>query len=400
MASNSNNGRVTAPVLKLNTNACSGCGVTFKDRRVLNCSSCKLKYDLLCANIDKQSFIDMNAEAKSSWECPECRCKKPKVVNSDSTPVRSLPREDPNATHRVKEKMLTAQPKNPNSLDTNNSDIAALTAEIRLLREEMADFKQQCITLTESLGNCNNRLDECDKKILKRDQEIIELKAAMIQLQQENSNRAQNQLSNEVEISGIGEEPKENLHHIVLLTAKKIGVELSDKDIDWAIRVGPPQSTAKIDVLTETETEAVMEAGAKLADAKLKEKAPRPIVVRFTRRKLRDDFLEGAKGRRGLKSDDIVHGTSRNVFINERLTKENRYLFRNARIAAAEKGYKYCWVRNGRIFIRRADKRPVISIRSHEDLEQLTGNARLPAAVQKPEIDQKQSTSDESQLLS
>ncbi|CAB3243313.1 unnamed protein product [Arctia plantaginis] len=97
------------------------------------------------------------------------------------------------------------------------------------------------------------------------------------------------------------------------LLAAKIGVELSDNEIDWIERVGPKRPPPEIN------------------QSKPEQKLPRPVVVRLQRRNKRDLTLKAAKTRRNLTTTDLeLNGPDLKVFFNERLTKENRNLFRAA----------------------------------------------------------------------
>ncbi|CAB3245040.1 unnamed protein product [Arctia plantaginis] len=113
-----------------------------------------------------------------------------------------------------------------------------------------------------------------------------------------------------MKLAGIPECNNENLQHIALLAAKKIGVDLSDCYIDWVTRVGPRVQRGT--TITENDTTF-----------------PRPIVMRLLRRNKRDQLIKASKSRRNVTSSDLdVPGKSYKVFYNERLTKENRMLFR------------------------------------------------------------------------
>lgn len=80
---------------------------------------------------------------------------------------------------------------------------------------------------------------------------------------------------------------------------------------------------------------------------------PRPIVVRLTRRALRDELLRAARVRRGATTEGTgLPGIPRRFFINERLTKANRHLFRRTRELAEKHKWRYAWTKDGRIFVR------------------------------------------------
>jgi len=59
------------------------------------------------------------------------------------------------------------------------------------------------------------------------------------------------------------------------------------------------------------------------------------------------------------------------VFINERLTKFKRMLFSQIRLAAQSKQYKFIWISNSDILVRKNENSNIIKIRSSEDVDKL-----------------------------
>ncbi|KOB74271.1 Uncharacterized protein OBRU01_04557 [Operophtera brumata] len=192
------------------------------------------------------------------------------------------------------------------------------------------------------------------KDLEKRDVVVENLQVTVLQLKNELKAQAQVNLRNEIEIVGIPENSSEHLHHTVLVAAKKMGVELEDRDLDWVSRVGPRRPPVTV---------TLPEDGARM---------PRPVVVRLLRRSKRDQFLKATKSRRNTSSADLeVAGVSQKVFFNERLTKENRVLFRDARSRAKQHGYAFCWCSQGAIFVRQREGKAAMPIPSHNDLDRL-----------------------------
>ncbi|CAH2093963.1 unnamed protein product [Euphydryas editha] len=181
--------------------------------------------------------------------------------------------------------------------------------------------------------------------------ENIKLKTTVLDLQQRINNQAQMLLRNEVEITGVEEIQNENPYHFVLTTTVNLGVALHDSNIVYASRVGPKRSD--------------------ISNKQLQ----RPLVVAFTHRVKRDQFLKQAK-LRNLNSNNIVGtGPGRTVYVNERLTPANRRLFRSARMFAKSHKYKHSWTLNGAIFVRKRDASlgsPAIRIYNEEDLLKLS----------------------------
>lgn len=247
-------------------------------------------------------------------------------------------------------------------MDVSGAEVQELTGEIRLLTQEISSLKQKLEEATVSLSRCHERLDEITtavaatdnrvKKLEERDREMVDLSATVAHLQSEMNSMAQNHLQNELEITGVSENENENLHHIILVAARKIGVDLDDADIDWIHRVGPRR-------ISGDQSDNIA-------------KLPRPVVVRITRKAKRDQLLKAAKSRRNITSSDLeVPGTTRKIYYNERLTKENRMLFRDARSKTKQCNYAQCFCSQGKIYIRKQNGRPAILVRSVADLDSI-----------------------------
>lgn len=68
---------------------CAGCCKEIAVRQYLSCAFCKDMYDLECANVSIQRYLNTMTQAhKKSWKCQACICKSPKEARSDSTPIR------------------------------------------------------------------------------------------------------------------------------------------------------------------------------------------------------------------------------------------------------------------------------------------------------------------------
>lgn len=331
---------------------CAACGRDILDLNFLECKSCEKLYDVKCLSVTDEQFTNMAQEQKDGWCCPACIGKRKKGDNS-STPVRAthvgagpVPLND--TYTKMDDSRVTisrgSKKSNPQPEMTKTPEVvdSLLLTEIRGLKIVVEELRGQIEAVTATL---DSKIKEyltvtTDSANL----EIAQLKQTVTELEGKLEQRDQNNMANEIEIMGMPEHGGENLVHIMLTTAQKIGVELNENDIDHVVRVGPRRVQAP--------------------------KYPRPVVVRFVRRLKRDQIVKSAKTRRGLTSEDIAEGMPGRVFINERLTKSNRTLFRNARLRAAERGFRFCWVRNGSIYVRRAEGQPAIRVSSTHDLDE------------------------------
>lgn len=70
-------------------NKCAGCLKQILNREFLTCSHCNKIYDLECANVSIQRFLNtMDKDHRKTWKCQYCICNMPKKSNIN-TPVRS-----------------------------------------------------------------------------------------------------------------------------------------------------------------------------------------------------------------------------------------------------------------------------------------------------------------------
>lgn len=233
-----------------------------------------------------------------------------------------------------------------------------------LLRQDMLAMKNELGEAISSLTSCHKRLDEIhlqlnsSEKRLKcleqAEAENSELKMEVERLKDQLMVQNQMSLKNELEISGITETKGENPISLVLFTASKVGVDLSETDIEDAARVGPRRSISMSDADNGTRP------------------YQRPLVVRFLRKAKRDEYYKAIKSRRNLNNGDIiVGGRDQKIFVNERLTKENRMLFRETRLKSRQAKFKYCWTRNGSIYVCKYEGGKAIHVRNWDDIDRL-----------------------------
>ncbi|XP_063358864.1 uncharacterized protein LOC134648304 [Cydia amplana] len=213
------------------------------------------------------------------------------------------------------------------------------------------DFASRFDSLSEKLHAYDARISHLEEK----EKENTLLKAQVADLQNQLNQQAQYTLNSELEIIGLPETPSENPYHMVLTAASKLGMVLEEEDVNYASRAGPPRRSGD-----KSNTQ------------------PRPLVVSFVRRAKREEFLKNARTRRSsLTSKDVVPAEpEKKMYVNERLTSDSRHLFRDTRAWVKEHGYKYCWTRGGKIYVRKhegGDGSPAIQIRSNGDLHNLSG---------------------------
>ena len=98
----------------------------------------------------------------------------------------------------------------------------------------------------------------------------------------------------------------------------------------------------------------------------------KPIIVRLLSRVDRDAILNAYKGKRTPQKSGLeIEGLSNSCYINEHLSQHNKTLFKQTREIAKEKVYKYVWVKNGNIFVRKNETSKITHIKNLDYLEKL-----------------------------
>ncbi|XP_026313558.1 uncharacterized protein LOC113225457 [Hyposmocoma kahamanoa] len=181
------------------------------------------------------------------------------------------------------------------------------------------------------------------------------LQQSIAKLQYELNEKEQEAIINDIEIGGVPEYHNESAAHLITTIAAKIGVNLDTRDIVSATREGLVRPT-------------------RVGDSR----GPRRVIVRLSRRAVRDELLRAARSRRNTDTTGLglpSHDTKK-VYINERLTKTNRILFAKARAARVAMNWRFVWTREGRIFARKSDSAdsPTHRVRCEEDIDRIFNN--------------------------
>lgn len=202
------------------------------------------------------------------------------------------------------------------SLTFLNADVEQLKKDVGGFRRELSEVKVQCTQ--------NQRENQQLSK------ELCDVKREVVELKQYSRNM-------NLEIKGLPILPNENLQKAVGEIATCLGAEISEGDIDVVHRV---QS---------------------------KDKGKPNVVVKFSSRTVRDKFLCAA---RKTKLNTSLLGFEANdpLYVNEHLCVENKILLSKARQERRDKNWKFVWVRQGKIFMRKCENSPVLHVTCEGDL--------------------------------
>lgn len=350
---------------------CDGCHEPVELNRFMTCFQCKAYYDLLCANIRQERFNCMSTEEKQTWICQYCCSKAPKGDNTN-TPIRqnqeTAMRGGNSATidrsagwdDRVNVTLRYKNTKNPDvareTEDMHPDMEKRLRAIIRsefqatlqitmekLIAKEMQPVNKMLMEFRESVDFFNNKYEELRSIVEARNASIHKLEVHTTELQStvtdltQRLNRAEQHLrENNVEINGVPEHKSENLVSAIMQLSSTVNAQLKDEDVLNVTRV------AKLDRNSNR---------------------PRSIIAKFRSARQRDCFLTAvANYNKSHKEEKLntrhlgIAGHRSPVFVSEHLIPSTKALHAAARVKAKEMHYKFVWVRNGRVYVRKNEE--------------------------------------------
>ncbi|CAG4981480.1 unnamed protein product [Colias eurytheme] len=322
------------------TNRCGACGKFCGNIDGVRCTKCNVVMHKQCINLSP------NSVSNGKYVCKACKHKLKK----------------PNDDIAISSQDLQA-PDSDSIQETGTS--SPLGQDIKLLRVEISNFRSELAGIFSVISEIGKRLDCIEERVNKLEENPIDLQSppaisseimdTVDQLQKRLNDAEQQQLLNDVCISGVPEENGENLTHIVMSLANKLSFDLDERDIVSAHRMGRQQSRQ------ESNTDGAVSPAR-----------PRTIAVRLTRRRVRDEFLRAARVRRGADTAGTgIGGAARRFYVNEHLSKYHSRLFHLARERAAAESWRYVWSKEGRIFVRRDPKASSHRIRCEEDISKI-----------------------------
>lgn len=226
--------------------------------------------------------------------------------------------------------------------------------EIKKISLVLTEIKQTNLKIESSITFLSAQNEEFKSKIekletqAKQDREYIAVLEGKMEDIQMSTRKSNFELKNVPKKSG---ETKEDLLEMVLCLSKNVDCNMVKKDIKDIYRVRSGKNG-------ETST---------------------PIIVETTSTILKTDFLKNCKTfnirhKMKLCAKHLGHRTKEDVpiFVSEQLTAKGSRLHFLARDLVKSRRYKYCWTAYGKIYLRKDDNSPIISIKSEAQVHQLS----------------------------
>lgn len=269
---------------------------------------------------------------RKAWKCSECK-DKGKHAGSSSEIITKLHTEFMEKMEKtIKEQFAIHSKQFTDEIEDFKKSLNHFSEVVDDFERKMSEYSDrfQCLEKANAVLVTNNK---------KLSDEVTTLRARLESIDQYNRNR-------NIELVGVPEVEGERVPEIVNKLSNLLNIPLDyASDVQAAHRV-PTKSKTGV----------------------------KPIIIQFTNRQTRDAVLLKAKSKKlsgHLKSTSFVpNAPSVNVYVNEHLTLYFKGLLFEAK-KLKDVGYKYVWLKEGRVFARMSDSSRVIQILSMEDVAKL-----------------------------
>lgn len=298
--------------------------ITSKQTKI-ECNGCKSWFHGGCVDLSAEDISYYSSE-NEVWRCITCTKERRRSMQAES----ELAKSDPKLT-----------------------DVIALLQEMRLENKEQ--IKRLETDLGKSVETCHEKIDEIkntlqsQNKTLKAFEEKyseilqgnIRLQKKVNELEARLDDAEQYSRSNMMEINGIFERENEEVIDVVKAVGNYLNCPITDEMVDICHRVGQ----------------------------KGRER-PRGIIVKFTRRTIKEDLLKKRRIKRNFNTKDIgiTDRPAEVIYMNDSLTQRRRKILNEARAVKKEKGFQFLWVRNGNILLRTHEGARVTALTSLEQV--------------------------------
>ncbi|CAG9825813.1 unnamed protein product [Phaedon cochleariae] len=270
---------------------------------------CAASYHAKCIGLTIDQVNLIKDCRNTTWMCDKCR-------NNDSSET-GLHLTSPGTTieSKMQQQILNFMQDIKCEVKELRGTQADLIKSITFCTDKISDFES-------TLKSFNDQIKNIEK--LKTDNQYLTKNVQS--LNKKVSDLEQFSRMNNIEIQGVPDKKNEDIYKIIDTIHKSLGIQITSSMIDSAHRV-----------------------------ASFSSNKPKNIVVKYTTRRIRDDILSAAKVKRMASTSRIINieGISNNLFIVEHLSPGNKSLYKKTRDFATSNNYKFVWVKNGSILIRK-----------------------------------------------
>lgn len=361
---------------------CSACEKSLKTCDLKSCTVCDNHYHFQCLRITPENFAKESRAHKASWRCPQCRAterrsdnantpvRQPAPAGAPSSPAHSPPASSPSADFlqlrehidsslaRLKTEILNEVTlKLEKCSKESEQQRDQLLQDIRIIKNKFVAIEKKQEKIESSLTNLSGFYDDLKKDNKTLADENIQLKAKIASLtktsldMQQQINDVQSYITSKfIEIRNVPPNNEENLLDCFNKLCSALGVEYKPNHISNIYR----KRTYKQD--------------------------SQHILVELNNESYKRDLLAAVKERIIKRADKLntqhigMQGDPKHIYISELLSSKQKRVYFKARQHAKAQQYDYCWIKNGKVYLRKHSSEPAILVRDEEQLSELAAS--------------------------
>lgn len=306
-----------------------------RDSPKIICGICDNLFHTHCASVSDELLNTLRLE-KGKWNCSNCVQQGHTDVTVGHIPVTAVTASSNNINNFVSS-YSSVNLSQPAKLSRDN------TITLQTIFDEILELKNStCINnkqLDLRLAKLETTLDKIDVLVAENN----ELKQKLFIMEERLEVVEQQLLQNSLEIVGVDFVNDENIKDtIIKVTNTGLNLNIHENDIDVAYR-----KRRKNGEYTNV------------------------IYVKFLYRNFRNNVLEAKRKQKRLLSSHCGILGDNNIFVNESLSLYKKKLFATAKKAKIDKGYKYLWIRNSKILMKKIDGDKTVVINNFNDLDNI-----------------------------
>lgn len=225
--------------------------------------------------------------------------------------------------------------------------------DIKNIPDTLKEIHQTNLNIEKSISLLYAQNEELTKKVTQLENKAKEDRDYIVLLEEKIENLQMGSRKSSLEIKNVprqNNETKEDLVDMVLCLSSSIGSTLNRSDIKDVYRVR----------------------------GKKKDSVSTPIIVETASTLIKTDILKLCKTfnttkRNKLCAKHLGHRVLEDtpIFVSEQLTAKGARLHFLARDLVKAGKYKFCWTTYGRVYLRKSENSPIITIKSEAQVQQL-----------------------------
>lgn len=297
---------------------CGKCDKTVirTDSESLQCTGCKKLYHGICLGLKDQDL--QKCKTNVLWTCPSCETSE-----ADAATRKVLLR------------------KSSLSCDSNKeTEVSQLSADVKDVKIKVGEC---ALKMDVFLAKLDNILGEMT--LMRRDH--VNLSARVDVLEQKVQDINVSNDTKEIEIRGPQNlQEAEKYNSVISICQNALGITIGLHDIDECYII---KNRPKVGSQTGSLTES--------------------LIVKLTTGRVRDEIINSWRIRRTNDGVSCIFGgAAMKLMFRERLSRASKAVLDATKEYAKKAGWKYVWVKRGRIYIRKADGERAHWVRSTAQL--------------------------------